>query len=521
MRSARRTRAVEVATVLLFVAALLAPALDLLLRPDEARSVRRENREPAARPAAVTSLAGLARFPTAFESWFSDRLGLRDVLLRASQAERSLVCGLDPSPTIIRGRDGFDFFAGDFSESVHRGIRPATERELQTWTKALEAQRDRCRRLGAEFVFVIVPDKQTIYPEKWPAERAVLGPTRLAQLAAWLAAKSDVRFVDLREPLRRERAHDRVDEGDFLYHPLGSHVTWRGGHAAWTAIVEALADVVPAPARVDAANFVRRELPEAHNDSMWDQTYVGDRVHQRGWALDHAHGPAPVLEYGPKNEIVSSRLADPRLPTALFVHDSFGPWILPYAVHSFARLDAVWTHRVPRELIERHRPRIVIQELTERALTWGFDEVAPDVEHVTDVQFQAYAPFFGPIDVARDALFGTSGSVSIARAASGWEIEQRAGDGVIALPDAQLPEGADLAVRLRIVAPAAGNVLVFYQTKAEPRFARTRALALNLEQGTNRLCFRALAPHLWGGLCIRLGATGTYTLEDFEMRAAR
>ena len=95
------------------------------------------------------------------------------------------------------------------------------------------------------------------------------------------------------------------------------------------------------------------------------------------------------------------------------------------------------------------------------------------------------------------------------------------GDGLIQLPRAELPEGADLGLRLEIVAPVEGNMLLFYQTKAEPRFGRARALAVNLEKGSNRLCIRTRAAGLWGALQVRLSTNGAYTLQAFEMRAAR
>lgn len=505
----------------MFALALLAPTVDLVLRPASVRSVLRENRYPAPYPAAPRDIATLAQFPIDFEHWFSDRLGMRDLLLRAWQTETALALGISPSPGIILGHDGFDYFAGDDSERIHRGIRPATVSELESWTTSLEAQRDRCRRLGAEFVFVIAPNKQTIYPERWPADRPVVGPTRLDQFAAWLKAKSDVRFVDLRGPLERERAYDREAEGDFLYHPLGSHFTWRGGCAAWNATAAACADIEPAPKRLNRADFAARELPEDHNDSMWDQSYVGDHVHQRGYALEHVRGPEPTLTLGPQNEIVASTLDDPSLPSVLFVHDSFGPWMLQYAIHSCSRIDAVWTHRVPRELIERFRPRIVIQEATERSLFWAFAEPATDVEHVTEETFRDGAPLFGPVDFQNSELFAVSGGVSITRGADAWTIEQVAGDGLVVLPNASLPDGADLGLRLQIVAPNEGNLVLFFQTKTEPTFARIRSLVVNLQQGLNLLRLRTRAPGLDGGLKVRLSSNGTYLLQAFEMRVAR
>ncbi len=516
-----RSRPLAGATVCLFLCALLTPAIDTLLRPDEERSVTRENRNPAEFPDPIESLTLLSKFPAGFERWFADRLGARDALLRASHLESALLLGLSPSPTITRGSDGFDFFAGDDSERVHRGVRPATARELERLLRSFEAQRDRCRRLGAEYVFVIAPNKETIYAEKWPKNRAPVGPTRLEQFAAFVKSRSDLRFVDLREPLMRERENDRPAVGDFVYHPLGSHFTWRGAFAAWNAVVAACADLEPALRPLDWNDFSVRELKENENDSMWDQTYVGEFFHQRGYTLDRIRGVEPVIEYGPKNELLASRMDDPSLPNVLFVHDSFGPWMLPFVTRSAARVNSVWTHHLPRELVERYRPHLVIQEVTERALTWGFGEVAPDVEHVSRAVFSSFQPLFGPVDLASASPFATRGGVSITPADNTWSIEQRAGDGLITLPDALLADGRDLGLHMRIDAPSEGNMLVYYQTKPEPRFARLRVLAVNLSAGANDLVLRTRAPGLFGGLQIRLSAAGVYTLRAFEMRSAR
>jgi hypothetical protein len=147
--------------------------------------------------------------------------------------------------------------------------------------------------------------------------------------------------------------------------------------------------------------------------------------------------------------------------------------------------------------------------------------VESDLEHVTEQEFQTFAPLLGPLDLHSEPLFATRGSVSISRSTDGWAIDQRAGDGLIVLPSANLTEGADLALKIEIVAPSEGNALLFYQTRTEPRFARVRCLAVNLEKGPNRLLVRTRANGLCGGLQVRLSTNGGYTLRAFEMRSAR
>ena len=84
--------------------------------------------------------------------------------------------------------------------------------------------------MGGRFVFVVAPNKHTVYPEQLPAG---LGrsdtSTRLDQLAAALHERGEP-FVDLRPVLMELKQSRRA------YQRLGTHCNDVGAHAAYLAI---------------------------------------------------------------------------------------------------------------------------------------------------------------------------------------------------------------------------------------------------------------------------------------------
>ena len=150
-----------------------------------------------------------------------------------------------PAAEFFLGENGWFYLTGDDSRASWRGLRRLAPEKLEAWRKALEARRDRLKEQGIEYVYVVAPNKQSIYPEHLPESEHSLGPTPLDQLQAWLAARSDVSFLDLRPALLAEKTHDRPEQGDFVFHKLGMHWSSRGAWAAVQAVVAKLAERFP------------------------------------------------------------------------------------------------------------------------------------------------------------------------------------------------------------------------------------------------------------------------------------
>jgi hypothetical protein len=505
-------RAFDLVLVALFVASLVAPSIDHLVRPPEARSVRRENRLAGDFPAHVTGFTTLSRFPSDFQRWFDDRLGLRDVMLKGYQAVRLFVFPTEPSPTMVIGYDGWLFFGSDNSVNVHRGLAPFAEADLETWRRALELRRDWLKARGVEYVFAIAPNKQSIYPELWPASLNAIGPTRMDQLARWMQQHSDLTFVDLRPAVTAEKAHDTRD--DFTYSELGSHWTSRGAMAGWNAIVVAMQSKFPTVSPIDRAEYTRRELDEREGDSFQWQMYVPELLHQRVYTLeriptDPARAPSP---------------SDGDRTSVVVVHDSFGPWLLPFVPHSNVDLvSSMWQNDFPKDALLVHSPDVVVQIYTERMLVWGLMPLVPDVDRVTAAEFQSSAPLWGPLDLnTRPAGVETQGRISIDARGGTLRIEVGGRDGLITLPPVDVPAESELTMHVDVTAPLPSMMSLYYPRRGETTFSRHRVAYVSVQGGRNDIYVRIRAQDVAGPLGLRFGtASGTYTLHAIEARAAR
>jgi hypothetical protein len=62
---------------------------------------------------------------------------------------------------------------------------------------------------------------------------------------------------------------------------------------------------------------------------------------------------------------------DQRLPRAVMFRDSFAIWLVPLLSENFSHILYSWQYTFDREIVERERPDVVIQEMVERVLMEG------------------------------------------------------------------------------------------------------------------------------------------------------
>jgi len=75
-----------------------------------------------------------------------------------------------------------------------------------------------------------------------------------------------------------------------------------------------------------------------------------------------------------------SEIDDPSLPRAVMFQDSFGDALRPFLSEHFQRVFYSWQVLFDPAVIERERPRVVPQEMVERAL---MEDFPPDPDEVT------------------------------------------------------------------------------------------------------------------------------------------
>lgn len=354
----------ERAAVALFLTALAAPGLATLAGVD-AGTTRSENRQLAPPPELAPTWRALAAFPDAFTSYFQDRFAFRATLVRWQAALRLRVLRVSPSPTVIRGKDGWLFYADDGALDDYLSAVPLSAADLEVWTTTLQHTQDWLAARGIAYLFVVAPDKHAIYPEFMPDTIRRTGHTsRTDQLVAHLQARSTVQVLDLGPAMLAAKREARV------YHRTDSHWNDVGAFAATQAILARLRAVaggaVPGLAPDDVRTFERRDAPAPGKDlarmlGLEDWLTEDDlrmRPRQPAARVVEPASPDPGFDDGR----LATEVGGTDLPRAVVYRDSFGSALVPFLSEHFGRALFLWEYDVDPRLVEQERPQVVIHE---------------------------------------------------------------------------------------------------------------------------------------------------------------
>ncbi len=233
-----------------FAALLCAPLVAWLLRirpPSDLQEMQ------ALAPWPVWSETRLAAWPGKFEAWLNHHFALRGQIIRAQSIVQHRWLAA-PGASVVPGRDNWLFYSGDRTFQDFVGRDPLSDDELARWQALLEGRQAWLRERGIAYLFVIVPNKSTIYPEQLPRIlQAQHRPGKLDQLLDYLRVRhSRVNLLDLRATLLELKSRERA------YWIADSHWNAPGLVAASEAIMRRISQSGLAVGVTDAAS--RRPL---------------------------------------------------------------------------------------------------------------------------------------------------------------------------------------------------------------------------------------------------------------------
>lgn len=516
-------RAFDRAAILLFTAALLAPTIDDLVRPDVvAHDVGQEMRAAAPAPVIAPTLEALNAFPQSAEDWYADRVGLRDVLLRARSHVYVRLLRTSPSPAVLLGKEGWVFPTLMGIVGASHGINHLGTGRLERWRRALESRKAFCASLGAEYVVAFAPEKGTVYPDFMPAGYALHPPSAYEQLRAWLDARSTLRLVDLQPVERAERANDR--DGDFAYYPLGTHWTDRGMLAAYLAIHARLAERFPDLARREPAELEWFDDPN-EGDTWASNMRLEGVLRQRARVLRMVESQYDGAVERPNGDDFTIRVhgKNASAPKLVFVHDSFGDRMRKLLARDFSDCTFAWQTSFDPEIVRRERPDVVIELHAERQVLLdrpapipmeGANPLAEDFDAMTDVRF-----VLAPARVAQD-LTAVGGGV-LEGALPELRFTAESGSELLELRDFEIPPGHRCIVRVEATSDHADVLDVLFRTRRMPRYRRGQVATATVQTGRNVLYADIDETDTMGPLRVRIGRkAGTYVLHSLEVRSA-
>ena len=356
-------------TVLLFVLGICLPGLDNLMDLDPTPPPH-ENRVKAKRPLFDLSANRLRAYPVKYRKYFNDHFGWRNWLIRTNAVLSTQVLGISPIPRRVTiGKEGW-FFLNGHSGAHFRGVDPFTTEELEEWRVLLESRRDWLAARGIDFMFVLAPDKNSVYPEKLPAG-VKRGIQRVDQLLEYLSEASCLRVIDLRPVLREAKT-----QGD-VYERTGTHWNAAGTWAAYQEIMKELASSRPeihalAEREVKFREFVRKGLGPVRMAALENVVLENDSI------VFPRVPRAEVIAtpYGSKTEKLFATQRPPGgRPTAVIFRDSFFTRLVRLVKEHFDRAVFVWSREFDYRILAEEKANIVIWETGQpqdvRALTHG------------------------------------------------------------------------------------------------------------------------------------------------------
>lgn len=343
-----------------------------------------ENR-PLAREPELINRDGLnSDFPADFDAWWEDHFGFRDELVTAFHSFTLNLFGDTLNEKVIVGREGFLFF--DKTLDDYTGKSRLSEQEIRNCAAVLRIMSEYAQQSGAEFLFSVAPNKNTIYPEYMPERICKRSEASNMELLYAELSVQGVNTLDFASMLRQEKSDG------LLYYHNDTHWNERGALLAYNAIMEQLTEDFETYENLtptdetgyagDLHNFILPAAKSGFTYPKYEITY--------SYTLDEGARPLQDATFGTTSDVNAES-------SLLLYRDSFGEALFPLLSSNLGRV--LYSKEFPYnaalcdggydlvmiELVERNIPNL----LTAAPFMLGMETDYP-VE-CTDVEYIAFS----------------------------------------------------------------------------------------------------------------------------------
>jgi alginate O-acetyltransferase complex protein AlgJ len=333
-----------------------------------------EKRALASSPQIPTDFKTLLQFPKRFEAYYNDHFGFREKLIKRYHREMRKRFGQTGVPNVIAGKDGWYFYGGDDLLNDLRGLTPLTDQQIISFKENLVGKRDWLAKRGIHYLFVIAPDKQTIYPEYLPDYfRKAKGITRLEQLTKYLKKNSDVEILDLRPELFNAKPKGR------LYDKTDTHWNGYGAFVGYRKMMHKISQWFPKE-QFKFDFYFHDTMGERPGGDLSQMLGLHETIMEMVPVLKERHFCAQPMKlnleirnfYKRKGTAAFMKgCKDANLRAVVFM-DSFFTGLQPFFSENFQQVVYLWQYydqETVERLIDYFHPHIIIEERVERFCT--------------------------------------------------------------------------------------------------------------------------------------------------------
>lgn len=292
-------------------------------------------------------------------NFFSDNFAFRQELIEADGVIKTSIFRESNNDNVIVGKDGWLFFRETLDDYIGRDT--LTDRQIYACARVLYLMQENAREKGRKFLFVVAPDKNSIYRQYMPKRYIKISDTNNYAMLKEEMAKQNINTIDMHKLFG--------EDGRIVYHKLDTH--WNNQGAAM------------------ACGWMLDYLGKSHYDYSSEKftvenNFSGDlyeMLFPKGNKKDDniIYEKRHTYQYVSKTnhvEDISLETENPEKDNSIVMYrDSFGNALIPFVADEYGH--GYFTKAVPynMELADIHNADTVIIEIAERNIPSLIEEV--------------------------------------------------------------------------------------------------------------------------------------------------
>lgn len=359
--------------IFLFVISITFPMITTILNSTGGSVNITENRILAKLPDLNLTKDGIKKFPNDFTNYFNDNFGSRDILIKSHALIKTFIFKESPVKDAILGKNGWLYLGTENIIGDYRHSNPLSDAELNQWKIALEAKKKWLTDRGISYLFVVAPDKHSVYPEFMPDRfNIVNAESPIDQLIKYLKDHSSVEILDLRPALLLAKVKKPT------YYKTDTHWNDFGAAVAYFEILKLLSKdnkFIKLKSENDYVMSEKQIVGQDVANMMGIREYFYDveiKLHPKEKCAKPVYVKLnPEFKwpsYSPDRKAYSFECKKENLNAVVF-QDSFGTALSEFIPESFKEVTFIWdypNYSVLEAAVNQFKPNVVIEERVER-----------------------------------------------------------------------------------------------------------------------------------------------------------
>ncbi|MDL2236890.1 hypothetical protein LJC56_03540 [Christensenellaceae bacterium OttesenSCG-928-K19] len=369
--------------ILLFCIMIILPSILYIVMPPDKTAAEMENRQMASGvldtgetergivAKALDLLTAGGDLSAAVEDVFNDNIPFRGSLIKTNTNLNLSLFHTLGSNQVVLGKDGWYFYNNETDNSPLKQFAlgsSLSEDQLQTVTEQLTKMKDLAKENGAEFIFLIAPNKPEVYPEYVPDAYRKTSTERIYyQLGAYLSENTEITVLLMQDEL------DKLSPKYTSYFKTDTH---------WNNLAAFIATQNLATATGLQENHIELdelEITLTHDSGkdLLNLAGIGDaNIDDNQYTIEGFMDEVTteewlVNEIGTRQKVKTNSPNDKKL---LMYRDSFAEAMIPYTSKYFS--ESYYISGYPRDRDDKsmsqwlaeENPDIVVFEIVERSL---------------------------------------------------------------------------------------------------------------------------------------------------------